>query len=119
MVIFAAMLIQSSVNIGSCLFSRHAYFRTNAYFRESTVFDIVFPWRLQNVKKIQLWSNRKFGFEIHKIRIFNALCTSLLFWLCLKSLENNLSDISIRNFQDGRKSYANFPRKVEGFNRFF
>ena len=37
MLIFASMLIFSSSSFESCLFSRHAYFRTNAYYRESTV----------------------------------------------------------------------------------
>ena len=37
MVIFASMLILSSSSFGSCLFTSHAYYRVNAYFRETTV----------------------------------------------------------------------------------
>ena len=39
MLIFALMLISSFSSFGLCLFSRHAYFRTNAYFRVSTVLE--------------------------------------------------------------------------------
>ena len=41
MLIFASMLILSSSSFGSCLFSSHAYYRVNAYFRETTVYQLL------------------------------------------------------------------------------
>ena len=51
MLIFASMLILSSSSFGSCLFSSHAYYRVNAYFRETTVVRVKIIWERRRVVK--------------------------------------------------------------------
>ena len=79
MLIFASMLIFRSSSFGSCLFSRHAYFRTNAYFRESTVLSDMICFTL-NSPGFMIFSNSQTYLilfmqydlpEIHRFSIFS------------------------------------------------
>ena len=85
MLIFASMLIFNCSRFGSCLFSRHAYFRTNAYFRESTV-DFLsttvshLKWLISHLfYRVPKWMARMY---FHRIQQFDDLSglVKLIYW---------------------------------------
>ena len=76
MLIFASMLILSSSIFGSCLFSSHAYYRVNAYFRETTVYKILYCSSIS-----------KYDFVTHdSVKLFLAMMTFSTIHTCIMSM---------------------------------